>query len=96
MTTRFAVRTTAAFDRNFRKLSSRHAELADLYDEVQNILATDPYNRSGAHSIKKLVDVRAGYGQYRIHAGRFRFRYDFEGQIVYLKLCSLRSEGTYR
>ncbi|MEK6285486.1 MAG: hypothetical protein AABO57_07080 [Acidobacteriota bacterium] len=46
--------------------------------------------------LKKLVDVRPGYGQYRIRAGRFRFRYDFEGQIVYLKLCSLRSEGTYR
>ena len=96
MTTRFAVRTTSAFDRSFRKLSSRHAEMADLYDEVLNILATDPYNRSGTHSIKKLVDVRPGYGQYRIRVGRFRFRYDFEGQIVYLKLCSLRSEGTYR
>ncbi|MEK6407234.1 MAG: hypothetical protein AABN34_09750 [Acidobacteriota bacterium] len=79
MTTRFVVRTTSAFDRSFRKLSSRHAELADLYDEVQSILATDPYNRSGAHSIKKPVDVRPGYGQYRIRADRFRFRYDFEG-----------------
>lgn len=96
MTTRFVVRSTSAFDRSFRKLSGRHAELADLYDEVLNILATDPYNRGGAHSIKKLVDVRPGYGQYRIRAGRFRFRYDFEGQTVYLKLCSLRSEGTYR
>lgn len=96
MTPRFTARTTSAFDRSWRKLGSRHAELADLYDEVLNILATDPYNRSGTHSIKKLVDVRPGYGQYRIRAGRFRFRYDFEGQIVYLKLCSLRSEGTYR
>ena len=73
MTTRFVVRTTSAFARGLRKLSSRHAELADLYDEVLNILATDPYNRSGTHSIKKLVDVPSGEGQYRIRAGRFAF-----------------------
>ena len=59
MTTRFAVRTTSAFDRSLRKLSSRHSELADVYAEVQTILATDPYNRSGAHSIKKLVWMSA-------------------------------------
>ena len=96
MTSSFVVRTTSAFDRSLRKLTSRHAELADLYADVLNIVSTDPYNRSGTHSIKKLVDVRPGYGQYRIRAGRFRFRYDFEDQIVYLKFCSLRSEGTYR
>ena len=73
MTSRFVVRTTSAFDRSLRKLSSRHAELADLYADVLNILSTDPYNRSGTHSIKKLVDVRPGYGQYRIRAGRFVF-----------------------
>lgn len=96
MTTKFAVRTTSQFDRSLRKLGGRHVELADLYAEVLKILASDPYNRSGTHSIKKLVDVPSGEGQYRIRAGRFRFRYDFEGQIVYLKYCSLRREDTYR
>ena len=36
-----------------------------------------------------------GNGQYRIRAGRFRFRYDAEEQVVYLKTCALRREGTY-
>jgi hypothetical protein len=67
-----------------------------LYEEVVRILETDPYDRSGTHSIKKLVDVRPGDGQYRIRGVRFRFRYDFVGQTVYLKYCSLRSEDTYR
>jgi mRNA-degrading endonuclease YafQ of YafQ-DinJ toxin-antitoxin module len=53
MTTKFAVRTTSQFDRSLRKLSSRHAELGDLYDEVLNILASDPHNRSGTHSIRR-------------------------------------------
>lgn len=96
MTPRFVVRTTSGFDRSLRKLSRRHAELVDLYEAVVRILEHDPYNRSGTHPIKKLVDVRPGDGQYRIRAGRFRFRYDFEGQTVYLKHCSLRSEDTYR
>jgi mRNA-degrading endonuclease RelE of RelBE toxin-antitoxin system len=96
MTTRFAVRTTSTFDRALRKLVKRHPDLVDFYTEVVGILETDPYNRSSTHSIKKLVDVSAGDGQYRIRAGRFRFRYDFEGQTVYLKYCSLRNEDTYR
>ena len=40
--------------------------------------------------------MKQGDGQYRIRLGRFRFRYDLEGQVVYLKACSLRSEETYR
>jgi hypothetical protein len=82
------------------------AETRDLYDAIESVLAPRGMRLSdqGKASlrnfinilIKKLVDVRPGYGQYRIRVGRFRFRYDFEGQIVYLKLCSLRSEGTYR
>ena len=93
---RFVVYTTSTFDRALRKLGKGHPELADLYGEVVTTLESDPYNRSGAHSIKKLVDVRRGDGQYRIRISRFRFRYDFEGQTVYLKYCSLRSEDTYR
>jgi hypothetical protein len=61
-----------------------------------SILADDPYNRRGAHQIKKLVDVKPGEGQWRLRMGRWRFRYDIEGLEVVLYVCALRNESTYR
>ena len=96
MTPEFEVRTTAHFDRDFWSLFRRHRELPGRYAHVTRILQTDPYNRTFSHPIKKLEGVSAGEGQYRIRAGRFRFRYDIEGKVVYLKTCGLRREDTYR
>lgn len=96
MTPAFTVVATAHFEREFRRLRSRHAELTDLFARALAILETDPYNRSRTHPIKKLENLPAGEAQYRIRLGRFRFRYDIEGQRVYLKRCSLRREDTYR
>jgi len=96
MTAAFLVRPTRQFERTFDKLVRQHRELAAHYQRVIGILQTDPYNSSRSHQIKKLVDVPTGNGQYRIRAGRFRFRFDIEGQTVYLKACSLRREDTYR
>ena len=96
MTPEFEVRTTAHFDRDFRSLFRRHRQLAGRYAPVLRILQTDPYNRTFSYPIKKLEGVAAGEGQYRIRAGRFRFRYDIEETVVYLKTCELRREGTYR
>jgi mRNA-degrading endonuclease RelE of RelBE toxin-antitoxin system len=92
---RFEVRTTSAFDRMIRKLRPRHPELTDLYERAVNILEADPYHASRSHPIKKLADIAPGDGQYRIRLSRFRFRYDIEGQAVYLKRCSLRREDSY-
>ena len=96
MTPAFEVRTTAHFDRDFRGLLRQHRELVSRYARIIGILQTDPYNRTFSHPIKKLEGVAAGDGQYRIRAGRFRFRYDIEEKVVYLKTCELRREGTYR
>ena len=96
MTAEFIVRPTRQFERTFDKLVRRHQALAAHYQRVIGILQADPYNAGRSHPIKKLEDVPAGDGQYRIRAGRFRFRYDIEGQTVYLKACSLRREDTYR
>ncbi|MBI3697875.1 MAG: hypothetical protein HY238_23965 [Acidobacteria bacterium] len=74
----------------------RHPELVNYYDRARLILEVDPYNRSRMRPIKKLEGVKPGDGQYRIRLGRFRFRYDVEGRMVYLKACSLRREETYR
>ncbi|MDQ3816383.1 MAG: hypothetical protein M3362_01680 [Acidobacteriota bacterium] len=96
MTSAFTVVATAHFEREFGRLRKRHAELTDLFARTLTILETDPYNRSRTHPIKKLENVPSGEAQYRIRLGRFRFRYDVDGQTVYLKRCSLRREDTYR
>ena len=91
----FEVIATSHFERAFDKLSRHHAELSKVYPRIISVLETDPYNVSRSHDIKKLQDIPAGVGQYRIRAGRFRFRYDVEAQVVWLKACSLRREETY-
>ena len=96
MTSTFTIYTTARFDRELAKLKEHHQELVGYYERACSVLATDPYNRSRSHPIKKLEGVKPGDGQYRLRVGRFRFRYDAEGRTVYLKACALRREETYR
>ena len=95
MTHEFLVTTTSRFDRELMKLAAQHSGLPKLYRGVIEVLKTDPHNRSRRYPVKKLQAVPAGEGQYRIRSGRFRFRYDIDGQTVYLKACSLRRENTY-
>lgn len=95
MTPPFSVHTTPRYERLVRKLLKGHPELQALQDRVRGILRTDPYNRSRAHTIKKLEGVQQGEGQYRLKLGRWRFRYDIFGQEVWLFFCGLRREDTY-
>jgi len=94
MTPLFRVETTSHFDRLFKKLVRRHPDLAVLYARALDILSSDPYNRTRSHNIRKLESLPPGEGQYRLRLSRFR--YDIEGQVVYLKECALRSEATCR
>ena len=96
MSTVFSVTTTRRFDRELKKLASRHDSLSEIIRAVLEALRSDPYNLSRQYAIKKLEAVPANEGQYRIRSGRFRFRYDVEGQTVCLKACSLRREDTYK
>ena len=93
--TTFSVRITARFERDYGKLLKAHPDLASQYRQVVTILSVDPYNHSRSHPIKKLVGVKDGDGQYRIRFKRFRFIYDIEGEVVFLKHCRLRAEDTY-
>jgi mRNA-degrading endonuclease RelE of RelBE toxin-antitoxin system len=92
----FIVRFTPRFKRLFRRLSSQHPHLSDHYNDVIEVLAADPHNRTGVHDIKKLINIESGDGQWRIRSGRFRFRYDIYGEDVVLQYCGLRREDTYR
>ncbi|MGA2737634.1 MAG: hypothetical protein ABSG65_09300 [Bryobacteraceae bacterium] len=78
----FLVLTVSRFDRELKKLAAQHSELPEYYREIIAILQQDPYNRSRRYLIKKLQGVQADDGQYRIRSGRFRFRYDIQGQSV--------------
>ena len=91
----FEVLTTKGFEREMKKLARANPQAADEYDAILPILRTDPYNRTRRHPIKKLEGIRLGDGQYRIRIRRFRFRYDVDGQVVFLKACSLRREDRY-
>ena len=91
----FSVRTTSAFDRDFRKLAKQHRELVEHYGRAIGILENDPHNRSRAHDIKKLQNVPAGEGQYRLRLARFRFRYNIADRVLTLVACNLRREDTY-
>lgn len=78
-----------------KRLTAQHPDLAGRTAEAFSILQVDPYNLTRQHNIKKLKDVKAGYGQYRLRSGRWRFRYDIAGKIVELVYCGLRREDTY-
>jgi mRNA-degrading endonuclease RelE of RelBE toxin-antitoxin system len=91
----FTVTTTAHFDRLVKKLAPKHPELVGRFEEAIAVLSEDPFNKSRKHSIKKLEAVPGGEGQFRLRSGRFRFRYDVEGNQVILLYCGLRREDTY-
>jgi len=96
MTDGFTVRTIPRFDRLAKALGRRNREFTAGYREAIAILAGDPYNRGGAHQVRKLVAVKPGEGQWRLRLGRWRFRYDIERSEVVLYFCGLRNENTYR
>jgi hypothetical protein len=96
MAEHFTVRTTPRFDRLARALRRGNKEFPGRYREAIAILGDDPYNRSRAHQIKKLVAVKPGEGHWRLRLGRWRFRYEIEGSEVVLYMCGLRDESTYR
>jgi len=93
----FSVITVPKTDRLLRKLHQRHPDIAKALEQAITTLSDDPYNRTRKHQIKKLENIPAGGdGQYRLRIGRWRFRYDIDGQTVVLLYCGLRREETYR
>ena len=92
----FTVSAVPSFARSLEALAKRHPELIELYSRALSLLREDPHNVSRAHPIKKLRDVPAGEGQYRLRLRRFRIRYDIVEREVVLLDVSLRREDTYR
>jgi len=93
MTSRFRVLTTPSFERDFRKASKGNQALVNALEELVAILAEDPHNRSGRHSIKKLAGLMPGEGQWRIRWREYRLRYDIFGAEVVMHSFRHRKEA---
>jgi hypothetical protein len=91
----FTVRTTSHYNRLSNKLQKSNRDFDSAEKSAAVILSEDPFNRTRRHHIKKLEGVAAGEGQYRVSLGRWRFRYDIVGQVVWLHYWGLRREDTY-
>ena len=84
MPQQFHVRITSRFRRDAQKLLKQHPELVDVLEQLQEMLAMDPYNRSHEHDVKKLSGLGKGEGQWRVRVGDYRVRYDIAGNDVVL------------
>ena len=91
----FSVQPIAHYRRLSVKLLKRHQDFGAVEKRAVDILMSDPLNLSRHYHVKKLEDVAAGEGQFRLALGRWRFRYDVIGQTVLLHYCGLRREDTY-
>lgn len=85
--------TTSGFERDARRITRRDARLLRVLARLLNVLAEDPYNKSGGHDIKKLTGLKPGEGQWRIRAGDYRLRYDIFGRDVVLYAVRHRREA---
>ncbi len=58
----------AAFDRSMRRLAKGNPDVPGMFEDLVKILAADPQNSSRKHNVRKLRDVEAGEGQWRIRS----------------------------
>lgn len=91
MVTQFNIVATASFSRSLKKLVRKNPDIVGAYEEMLDILTSDPFNISRRYQIKKLTDTDVG--QWRIRTGVYRLRYDVEGNTVVLHLIKHRSNA---
>ena len=80
----FSIQKISRFERDVNRLVRKNREVVSLYEQALTVLEVDPYNISRQYRIKKLSDVKAGEGQWRLTVGRYRIRYDIKGKVVEL------------
>ena len=59
------------------------------------LLETDPFNLEGRGNTRKLGDVPAGEGQFRLRIGDYRLRYDVIGDNVIMHSMRPRGKSYY-
>jgi mRNA-degrading endonuclease RelE of RelBE toxin-antitoxin system len=89
----FRLLPTSRFKRDVEAIYKHHPASLRQLESIKVILTLDPYNRSRRYDIKKLRDVPHGEGQYRIRTGKYRLRYDVNGNDVVLYSFKHRKEA---
>ena len=89
----FDIAATSRFERDFERLAKKNRGVLDYARQARIILQTDPYNFSRQYRIKKLTDIPAREGQWRLRIGDYRVRYDIKGKIVELHSVKLRKDA---
>ena len=92
----FFIQKISRFERDVNRLVRKNREVVSLYEQALTVLEVDPYNISRQYRIKKLSDVKAGEGQWRLTVGRYRIRYDIKGKVVELHSFKPRPEAYRR
>jgi len=87
------LRSTPQFERDAKKMSRRSRFVAEQWREALKVLESDPYNTTGQYNIRKLKNVSAGQGQYRIRTGDYRLRYDIFADEVVLYAFAPRKDA---
>ncbi len=93
MASDFRIASTPAFERSARKLIRKKPRVEDVIEDLCAVLEEDPFNLSRIHNIKKLINVEAGDGQWRIRSGVYRLRYDVERDTVILHSINHRKDA---
>jgi mRNA-degrading endonuclease RelE of RelBE toxin-antitoxin system len=84
MPRRYRVIVLPGLEREARQLRKRFPGVyTDLLRAIE-LLETDPFDLEGRANIRKLVDVPAGEGQFRLRLSDYRLRYDVTGDEVVL------------
>jgi mRNA-degrading endonuclease RelE of RelBE toxin-antitoxin system len=89
----FRIVPSSRFKGDVEEMVERDPDFIEILERCNAILKLDPYNIGRQHQIKKLTDVNPGEGQWRIRAGRYRLRYDIDGDTVILYSFRHRKEA---
>ncbi len=93
MPRRYRVIVLPGLEREVRRLRKRLPHVHERLLEAVELLETDPFNLEGRANIRKLVDVPAGEGQFRMRLGDYRLRYDVIGDEVILHSMQPRGKA---
>ena len=89
----FDIVDTSRFERDFERLAKKNRDVLDYARQARVILQNSPYNFSRRYKIKKLTDIPAGEGQWRLRIGDYRIRYDIRGKMVELHSIKPRKDA---
>ena len=84
MPRRYRVIVLPGLEREVRRLGKRFPHVYRSLLRAIELLETDPFNLEGRANTRKLVDVPAGEGQFRMRLGDYRLRYAVAGEEVIL------------